>query len=187
VGAGRRIARLAIHLSPRMHKKTGRKGEPNSSPGLGRAMRRLAPVMGHARRLFRRTPVEEGHPAFSAYRFRSSIARPRLRQPWVRAITRALTLERRTGALDRTRSVRASRGPHPCPNRLISADIGSILRRAVPPLAAIMISPGWRVEPHNQIVRAMLLCFLRCGEVRQRRLGFSGNSDARQRHESQGW
>jgi hypothetical protein len=43
-----------------------------------------------------------------------------------------------------------------------------------------MIGPGRRVEPHNQIVRAMLLSFLRGGEVGQRRLGFSGDSKARQ-------
>jgi hypothetical protein len=47
-----------------------------------------------------------------------------------------------------------------------------------------MIGPGRRIEPDNQIVRAVLLRFLRCGEVRQRLSGGRGDDKARQRHQS---
>jgi hypothetical protein len=56
-------------------------------------------------------------------------------------------------------SIGTSRGAHPRPNRLIAADIRAVLRRAVPVLASVMIKPSRRVQPHNEIVGAMLLRF----------------------------
>jgi hypothetical protein len=56
---------------------------------------------------------------------------------------------RRIDGAGQRRSFHTSRSPHPCPNRHVSADIGAVLSRAVPPLAPVMIGPGRRVEPDD--------------------------------------
>src|SRR6266851_2716609 len=86
------------------------------------------------------------------------------------AETAPITREREAIAFIRqviisTRSLRASRCSHPRLVSLVPAEIRATLGRAVPALASVMIGPGRRVEPDNQIVGAMLLSFRRCGEV----------------------
>src|SRR5580704_2155873 len=78
-----------------------------------------------------------------------------------------------------TRSLRTSRRADPRLICLVAANIRAALGRAVPALAPVMIGPGRQIEPHNQIVGAMLLSFPRCGEVHQRRDGRCGDSKAR--------
>jgi len=41
---------------------------------------------------------------------------------------------------------------------LVAADEGATIGCAVSGLSTVIVGPGWRIEPDDQIVRAMLLC-----------------------------
>jgi hypothetical protein len=65
---------------------------------------------------------------------------------------------------------------------LVAADESATLSRAISGLSAVIVGPGWRIEPDDHIVRAMLLRLALGRKIHQRRLWGSSGRESEQHH-----